>query len=169
MNQRVLLPFGEVTAVPFLVLVVALLLLPVSSPSAAENEVGDGADNLSTLQPFRSDGCSLFPDGNAKENELWLECCIAHDLAYWAGGSYAERQAADEALRQCVAEVGQPEVAMMMLMGVRVGGSPYLDTPFRWGYGWPYLTDGEVRGYKSLSTAERDQVEKRRPQPIEKN
>ena len=25
-----------------------------------------------------------------------------------------------------------------MLAGVRVGGSPYFPTSYRWGYGWPY-------------------------------
>jgi hypothetical protein len=34
-------------------------------------------------------------------------------------------------------------------MGVFVGGTPFLPTPFRWGYGWPYF-----RGYGVLSTEE---------------
>ena len=37
-----------------------------------------------------------------------------------------------------------------MLGGVRVGGSPYWPTQFRWGYGWPY-----PRGYQALSPDER--------------
>jgi hypothetical protein len=40
-----------------------------------------------------------------------------------------------------------------MLNGVRVGGTPYLPTSFRWGYGWPYL-----RGYKVLTAQEKKQV-----------
>jgi len=40
-----------------------------------------------------------------------------------------------------------------MLAGVRVGGSPYYPTPYRWGYGWPY-----ARGYKALSDEEKAQV-----------
>jgi hypothetical protein len=38
---------------------------------------------------------------------------------------------------------------------VRVGGSPYWPTRFRWGYGWPW-----PRGYRALTPAERDQIQK---------
>ena len=41
-----------------------------------------------------------------------------------------------------------------MLTGVRVGGTPYLPTTFRWGYGWPYL-----RGYKPVTSEEKKQIE----------
>ncbi len=104
----------------------------------------------SELEPFASDGCSAFPDGTLQQNELWLACCIIHDKAYWLGGPYKERQQADMELQQCVAEVGEPEIAAIMLAGVRVGGTPYLPTKFRWGYGWPW-----PRGYKTLSEEER--------------
>ncbi len=107
------------------------------------------------LQPFSSDGCSAFPDGSFKQNELWLSCCIEHDKAYWLGGEYHERKAADEALKQCVAEVGEPEIALVMLAGVRVGGSPFWFSPFRWGYGWPYWDGWFPRGYKVLSDDDR--------------
>lgn len=93
-----------------------------------------GAD----LKPFSSDGCSSFPDGTFTQNKLWLNCCTVHDYAYWKGGSAFERQQADAALSSCVAEVGEPKIALLMLAGVRVGGSPYWPTKFRWGYGWPY-------------------------------
>jgi len=94
--------------------------------------------NAGGLKPFSSDGCSAFPDGTPKEKQLWLACCTKHDLAYWQGGSYDERLRADKSLRQCVATVGKPHIAKLMLAGVRVGGTPYLPTSFRWGYGWPY-------------------------------
>lgn len=90
------------------------------------------------LKPFTSDGCSAFPDGTFAQNELWLNCCVMHDLAYWKGGTYKEREKADEELRKCVASVGEEEIAVLMLAGVRVGGSPFFPTTFRWGYGWPY-------------------------------
>ena len=101
------------------------------------------------LQPFTSDGCSAFPDGNAFTQVHWKRCCTAHDLAYWQGGTYEQRLQADIALEQCVANIGEPEIAKLMLTGVRVGGSPYLPTSFRWGYGWKY-----PRLYKSLSSEE---------------
>jgi hypothetical protein len=107
-----------------------------------------------TLMPFTSDGCSAFPDGTFAQQQLWLSCCERHDYDYWKGGTSAERLASDKALRICVAQVGQSEVALLMLAGVRVGGTPYLPTQFRWGYGWPYPRD-----YGALTDDERQQVE----------
>ena len=108
------------------------------------------------LEPFTSDGCSAFPNGTIQQQTLWLNCCIKHDLAYWKGGTYEERLTADLALEQCVAKIGEPNVGKLMLAGVRVGGSPYWPTSYRWGYGWSY-----PRGYKALTTAERQQVKQR--------
>ena len=121
---------------------VILLMLTICSATA------------STLKPFKSDGCSAFPDGTLAENELWLNCCYQHDLSYWQGGSYAQRKQADYDLQQCVAEVGEPTVAKLMLAGVRVGGSPYWPTQFRWAYGWPWL-----RGYKEITPTEQTQID----------
>ena len=106
------------------------------------------------LKPFKSDGCSAFPDGTMVEKKLWLNCCYQHDLAYWQGGSYDQRKQADYTLKQCVAQVGHPKVAQLMLAGVRVGGSPYWPTQFRWAYGWPYL-----RGYQETTPSEQQQIE----------
>ena len=105
------------------------------------------------LQPFTSDGCSSFPDGTLAQKELWLSCCTEHDYAYWKGGTFQERLESDRALELCVAEVGEPAIALLMLAGVRVGGTPYLPTKFRWGYGWPY-----PRFYGELTRAERNQI-----------
>ena len=115
--------------------------------------------NAGELKPFTSDGCSVFPDGTLSEQELWLSCCTAHDLAYWQGGTEQQRLEADQQLESCVAEVGQPEIAKLMLMGVRVGGSPYLPTQFRWGYGWPY-----PREYKVLTPEELALIEEKSKQ-----
>ena len=105
------------------------------------------------LKPFTTDGCSDFPDGTPSQQSLWFDCCVRHDLAYWKGGTKAERLAADLTLQQCVVQEGEAEIADLMLAGVRVGGSPYYPTSYRWGYGWPYL-----RGYQALSEEERSQV-----------
>lgn len=90
------------------------------------------------LKPFTSDGCSAFPDGTLFQQTLWQQCCTAHDLAYWQGGTYQQRLDADLELESCVTKIGEPAIAKLMLAGVRVGGSPYLPTSFRWGYGWKY-------------------------------
>lgn len=128
---------------------VALASAAISTHVMAEN----------TLKPFDTDGCSEFPDGTLEQQTLWQNCCIEHDKAYWLGGSRAARQQVDEALEACVAAVGQPEIAAIMLAGVRVGGSPYWLTRYRWGYGWPYWDGWKPRGYKELSDDEKRQAE----------
>ena len=107
------------------------------------------------LKPFTSDGCSLFPDGTYAQQSLWMECCIRHDIAYWQGGTQAQRLAADQALEACVSQAGEPEIARLMLAGVRIGGSPYFPTWYRWGYGWPYQ-----RGYAALNPQEKRQIQR---------
>ena len=107
----------------------------------------------SELKPFTSDGCSAFPDGTLDHKKLWLKCCKAHDYAYWKGGTYKDRLKADQALKDCVASVGEEEIALLMLAGVRVGGSPFLPTTFRWGYGWEY-----PRFYGELTAEELDKI-----------
>ena len=108
------------------------------------------------IAEFSSDGCSLFPDGDpAGDRALWCECCAAHDLAYWQGGTEEERKQADAALRDCVlARTGNRSLAQAMYRGVRLGGAPVVPTWYRWGYGWPY-----GRGYAPLTDAERRQVD----------
>ena len=123
-------------------IVFSLLLVIFSGAVTAEN-----------IKPFTSDGCSSFPDGTFEHKELWLSCCTAHDYAYWQGGTYDERLIADKKLQLWCAKVGEPQIAQLMLAGVRVGGTPYLPTSFRWGYGWPY-----PRLYKTLTAEEQKKI-----------
>lgn len=103
------------------------------------------------LRPFRTDGCSLFPDRGISR------CCIEHDLTYWQGGTPDQRKAADRKLRHCVSEAGGGAVrACLVYTGVRFGGHPLLPTWFRWGYGWPY-----ARGYGELTADDLEQVRER--------
>ena len=103
------------------------------------------------LTKFTSDGCSLFPDSSLINSDDWCACCVEHDIAYWKGGTEAERLAADEALRECVVKTtGNTKLAEAMFIGVRMGGNPYFKNWYRWGYGWSYerkyqaLTDDEA-------------------------
>ena len=112
------------------------ILLPISA-SAGE------------LKTFTSDGCSVFPDGTVEQKNLWLQCCIEHDKAYWIGGTYAQRKEADKTLKQCVTNIGEPEVAQLMLVGVRVGGTPYLPTTFAGAMVGP--THGAIKHYRRRS------------------
>jgi hypothetical protein len=108
-----------------LILVVALLL------GACRSET--------ELRPFTSDGCSLFPDASVISGENWCSCCFVHDIAYWKGGTEAEREAADRALQACVVEKTDDEAfGRLMYNGVRAGGSPYFYNWYRWGYGYGY-------------------------------
>ena len=106
------------------------------------------------LDDFSSDGCSQFPDGTFSQADLWCDCCIAHDIAYWQGGNRNQKQHADENLRDCVFQkTGSRLLAETMYFGVRLGGSPVFPTWYRWGYGWRY-----GRGFQSLNQYELQQV-----------
>lgn len=105
----------------------------------------------SGLAPFSSDGCSLFPDSSLITKDEWCSCCFEHDLDYWRGGTYQEREAADARLKECVAKTtGNKTLATLMYEGVRIGGSPYFYSWYRWGYGWSY-----DRKYQTLTLEER--------------
>lgn len=81
---------------------------------------------------FVTDGCSVVPDFD------FGACCVAHDRAYWQGGSCADRAAADRALAGCIRDSGHPVLADVYGVGVRIGGHALLPFPWRWGYGWPF-------------------------------
>lgn len=113
------------------------------------------------IEPFSTDGCSAFPDGTPASKTLWLSCCVAHDAAYWAGGTLEQRKQADLTLALCVENRQQQTLGQLMFFGVRVGGSPYWPTSFRWGYGWPFM-----RGYQALSAREIEMIDKKWPSQI---
>ena len=147
-----------------------LLLLPAAlcagcastnstSTSTSTSTAASSGTGREQLRPFTTDGCSLFPDGNTDNPQLWHDCCVRHDVAYWKGGVSAERKAADAALQRCVAETSQNEaLAGLMYCGVRIGGVPWLPTSYRWAYGWPY-----GRGYAPLTSDEQHEAERLLP------
>lgn len=121
------------------------------------------------LQPFTSDGCSLFPDSGLISGDDWCACCFEHDRAYWRGGTAQAREAADDRLRACVLDVtGDEALSNLVYEGVRLGGSPYFYTWYRWGYGW-----GFERKYQALTDEEKiraDELEadyfRSNPEPV---
>ncbi len=122
---------------------VIIILLFISNTVVAE-----------ALKPFSSDGCSQFPDGTLSDKNLWCDCCITHDLAYWQGGSRQQKKQADEALRDCILKTSNSSLlAETMYTGVRLGGLPIFPVWYRWGYGWQY-----GRGFQSLNQLEKQQV-----------
>ena len=68
------------------------------------------------LRPFSTDGCSVFPDRSLISKADWCQCCVAHDLAYWRGGTSQARLSADKALSTCVLRVTANK-ALADLMG----------------------------------------------------
>lgn len=116
-----------------------------------------------SLKPFATDGCSRWFDGTASHPYLWRHCCVAHDKAYWLGGSVAQRKLADEALKACVAQVGSKAMGNYIYMNVRWAGAPLWLMPYRWGYGWDYWDDGRPRGYKMPNALELEVIAQQLP------
>lgn len=80
---------------------------------------------------FKSDGCSLFPDGG------YRKCWVEHDRAYFGGGSWTARWRADKNLYRCVAAAKGFQhkfIAPVMWLGVRADGFDFLPPPFRRGF-----------------------------------
>lgn len=96
---------------------------------AAKRAARPGNSRLRPDYLFTTDGCSRWPDGS------WTVCCIVHDILYWCGGSAPEREDADRELMRCV-NGRAPIMGDIVYAGVRIGGHPWLPTPWRWGYGW---------------------------------
>lgn len=109
------------------------------------------ARSVPEIREFKSNGCSLFPDGE------YFGCCYVHDFAYWAGGTFDERRTADRLMRNCIMDVSKGKSrALFMWSMARIFGFPDLPTGFRWGHGWPFA---HRTNYSPLSDGERDQVD----------
>lgn len=132
-------------------LILAGILLVVL-PSCKTREVAK-------LAPFQTDGCTRFPDGPKEDPERWCFACEHHDFTYWQGGTFADRLAADKKLKEEISETGHPLTAAVAFVGVRVGGTPLLPTPWRWGYGWEQFP----RPYRTLTEEECELVKMATP------
>ena len=132
----------------------SLMLLSISVQQASAQL----APRVNKLKPFTTDGCSVWIDGTVTNPYLWRHCCVAHDIAYWIGGTNLQRNQADEDLLACVSDVGGKAMGNYMYFFVSTGGGPFLMTPYRWGYGWDFLEQGRPRGYKVPTAAEWDQI-----------
>ena len=133
-------------------LLLGLLLCPLLGLFAAASRA-DG------LKPFTTDGCSLWIDGTPEKPNLWRHCCVAHDLAYWQGGSESQRKAADQAIEACVTQAQGAGMGQYIYTNVRWGGSPFWPSYYRWGYGWDYWYGLKPRGYKTPSAEEQAQID----------
>lgn len=136
------------------ILTLGTLLTSFTASSNVNGSIStEGFKNI--LRPFSTDGCSRFPDGIPfiKPN-LWLNCCIEHDVSYWQGGTALQRSNADAALAKCVNDATGTALGNDMWIGVRLGGFVGLPTSWHWGYGW--VMD---RGYAELNISEQVQLD----------
>lgn len=89
-------------------------------------------------EPFVYDGCSLFFDSLFGHD--FSAGCLEHDIVYWAGGTPAERKAADQKLRHTIAETGPVGVLFQYPVYISVrtfGNSPVAQLfDVHWGFGW---------------------------------
>jgi hypothetical protein len=126
----------------------------LKEPSPGE-ALAEPSDSKMGLKPFSTDGCSLFPEGGLLKPNLWCECCLAHDILYWKGGTRKEKEEADAQFNRCVTEKSNNKLlGNVMKLAVKMGGQPMFPTWFRWGYGWPV-----GRGYQALNRQEQKQAE----------
>lgn len=119
------------------------------------------------LEPFTTDGCSMWIDGTLDQPNLWRHCCVAHDLDYWQGGSEEQRKKSDERIQACVKEAQGSGMANYIYKNVRWGGSPYWMSLYRWGYGWDYLDGLWPRGYKVPTPEEQQLINQAMPSALQ--
>ena len=96
----------------------------------------------SGTKEFETDDCSggmswLYKK-LTKKRVPWADECVRHDIDYHAGGTSAQRLAADQTLMHGVADAGYPRWGLAMFVAVRIGGVAWLPTSYRWGFGKPY-------------------------------
>lgn len=104
-----------------------LLLLLITSTSLYSND---------ELKIFKTDLCTMFPEGTIRKPGLWKDCCIYHDLKYWIGGTKSEQYKSDITLRECVRENSNWFYASLMFRGIRIGHYSPVKSKYQWGWGW---------------------------------
>jgi len=97
------------------------------------------------IEPWKDE----FSDGCSGPNVEWLtrwfhsifepdrQCCVAHDKAYYYGGSRKDRLSADQQFQQCLMEHGMNRAdAYLYFRAVRLFGRPSLRLRRRsWAFG----------------------------------
>ena len=107
-----------------------------------------------SLTSFKTDYCTNYPEGTREKPNLWKNCCLEHDMYYWAGGSRAERDQADLGLRDCVAKKDEVQ-SQIIYYGVRFGSlSPMKYPDKKWNNGWRSRPD-----YQKLTEDDTDRIE----------
>lgn len=116
----------------FIFVLFSLFSISLYAQTSEDSETAVESQTSEVPPDFKSDGCTYFPDGN------YRDCCVAHDNDYYKGGSWKERRRSDNRLYSCVRNKSgwkNKIIAPMMWVGVRVFGTAWLPTKFRWGFG----------------------------------
>lgn len=101
------------------------------APQAAAPQAAAVPKSPSAVIPFSSNGCSGFREAT------FFSCCFAHDLSYWAGGTWSDRSKSDRALWNCVFTIsGERVVADIGYLLVRLGIVPGAFLKDGWGRAW---------------------------------
>lgn len=92
------------------------------------------------MKPFKSDGCSFVgPIYKLFGKEApGTEFCVAHDIEFWMGGTFQQFVLSNLRLATQLAKAGYPILGLVRLVGVFIGGWPFLPFPWRWGFGHNY-------------------------------
>ncbi|MEY4615487.1 MAG: hypothetical protein RJB66_447 [Pseudomonadota bacterium] len=86
------------------------------------------AETPRIIQNFTSDGCSVY---KSLSHANWEFCCVAHDFAYWKGGTQAEKRMADLKFHQCLKDRNATDVELETWFT-----AVYEFGDDRWGSGW---------------------------------
>lgn len=142
-RYRSVIVIFSVTLGVFGLVIIERAKLPVTTSTLREAAQEFGAKKAKAIppQPFIFDGCTLFPDRLL--NTSFQDACLVHDIAYWYGGSAAERLTVDQNFRANIANTGQIGAILQypMYWGVRIFGGGVLLKPFNANWGFGYNTD----------------------------
>jgi hypothetical protein len=94
----------------------------------------------------------MSPEGTRRDPQLWRDCCVAHDLRLWGGGTRKERNKTDMKIKSCIEKKAGPTIARIYFDGIRLGRlSPWNIPSMRWGNAW-YAENG--KNYWRLTKAQ---------------
>lgn len=108
------------------------------------------------FKPEESDGCTIVSSIYkffTKRQTPFRHICVEHDRAYYYGGTYEQRLAADKALLEGVKSYGFPILAYVMYFFVRVFAHPRMPFYWRWCYRVT-IVESVTQGYHAGENSE---------------
>jgi hypothetical protein len=90
-----------------------------------------------SIEKFETDYCTNYMEGTRANPTQWKHCCLLHDMYFWAGGNFEDRNASDLELKICIEKTGARKQAQLMYYAVRLGSYSPIKYPKRkWNNGW---------------------------------